>query len=298
MSFQAMAWAVRQKLPCTQKMVLMMLAERHNRDTGRCNPSHALLAEDCGLKRRAVIDQINKLSDAGYVKVHGRSKDGERLSNQYVLNLHFGVPESIKKGLDDKNLIREGGASDAHGVVHSVHEVVQENAGGSASDAHKPGIKPVIEPIPPFPPNGGTALTSGSSADEKRSTEKSAGKDCTKPNALSRITDEAISAYNASPLVKSNGGHLPNVSPSVGREKRQAQVKRCLRVARSICTETFGSANVAAEFWQEYFSAVADDDFYAGRTSGGKGHENWVPDFALLTREDTMLRIYDRQVGA
>lgn len=43
MSFNAMAWAVRQKLPCTQKIVLMMLAERHNKDSGQCNPSHDLL---------------------------------------------------------------------------------------------------------------------------------------------------------------------------------------------------------------------------------------------------------------
>ena len=56
MSFQAQAWAVRQKLPCTQKMVLLMLAVRHNSDTDKCHPSHAKLADDCGLSRRSVID--------------------------------------------------------------------------------------------------------------------------------------------------------------------------------------------------------------------------------------------------
>lgn len=113
---------------------------------------------------------------------------------------------------------------------------------------------------------------------------------------LATVTDEAIHAYNESSLPKSKGGNLPNVSAKVGREKRQGQIKRCLRVARQICEASTGEQKVTAEFWAAYFDLVAQDDFYAGRQRGGNGHENYVPDFELLTREATMLKIYDRMV--
>lgn len=115
---------------------------------------------------------------------------------------------------------------------------------------------------------------------------------------LAQVTGDAISAYNASTLTKRNGGNLPNVSETVGREKRQHQVRRCLRVAREICRESTGTPLVTPEFWAAYFELVAQDDFYAGRVPGGQGHENFVPDFETLTTEKTMLRLYDRQVAA
>lgn len=115
---------------------------------------------------------------------------------------------------------------------------------------------------------------------------------------LAQVTRDALSAYNASPLTKRNGGNLPNVSETVGREKRQHQVRRCLRVAREICRESTGTPLVTPEFWVAYFDLVAQDDFYAGRIPGGPGHENFVPDFETLTAEKTMLRLYDRQVAA
>ncbi|MBB3802027.1 hypothetical protein FHR47_002275 [Xanthomonas arboricola] len=115
---------------------------------------------------------------------------------------------------------------------------------------------------------------------------------------LAQVTGDAISAYNASTLTKRNGGNLPNVSETVGREKRQHQVRRCLRVAREICRESTGTPLVTPEFWAAYFGLVAQDDFYAGRVPGGQGHENFVPDFETLTTEKTMLRLYDRQVAA
>lgn len=114
---------------------------------------------------------------------------------------------------------------------------------------------------------------------------------------LAQVTDEAIAAFNAASLTKRNGGNLANVSETVGREKRQQQVKRCLRTARAICIESTGSPRVTAEFWEAYFDLAAGDEFYSGRKSGGPGHENYVPDFELLTREATMLKLYDRGVA-
>jgi ferredoxin len=115
---------------------------------------------------------------------------------------------------------------------------------------------------------------------------------------LGQVTDEAIEAFNASPLVKANGGVLAGVSRTVGREKRQGQVRRCLRTARAICAEQYGGPKVEPKFWQDYFAIAHADDFHAGRQPGGKGHENWRPDFEFLTREDVMLKLYDRAAEA
>ena len=162
MSFPALSWAVRQKLPSTQKLVLLMLAERHNKDSGQCNPSLELLADDCGLSRRSVIDQIAKLQQAGYLTVRHRAKESLRLPSQYVLHLGFGVPEQVQNTPHDPYLMPEKVVNDVHlggeraalgseraappqcktftGVVNVLHE-------GSEPVAHKPGIEPGIEPV-------------------------------------------------------------------------------------------------------------------------------------------------------
>jgi hypothetical protein len=111
---------------------------------------------------------------------------------------------------------------------------------------------------------------------------------------LAAVTDEAIATFNASKLVKPNGGRLATVSERVGRETRQAEVKRCIDVARQICREDYNIDRITGEFWNDYWAAVHADDFMSGRQQGGKGHEKWAPDFEFLTRPKTMLKVYDR----
>ncbi len=111
---------------------------------------------------------------------------------------------------------------------------------------------------------------------------------------LAQITDEAIETFNASKLVKSNDGLLANVSPRVGREKRQQQVARCLRTAKAICLEEYDSQVITREFLADYWAACAEDEHKSGRSGGGRDHPNWRPTFEYLTREQTMLEVYDR----
>lgn len=150
MSFEAFAWAARQRVTSTQKLVLLMLAERHNKDTGQCRPSHDTLADDCGLTRRSVIDQIGRLADAGYITVLARANGNVKLPNQYLLNFHFGVQAKPKAPDHDPYLV----VNDVHhpsepgspGVVNDVPEVVNDVHQGSERRAHEPGIQPGIEP--------------------------------------------------------------------------------------------------------------------------------------------------------
>lgn len=87
MSFQAMAWAVDQKLPTMRKFVLLMLANRTNHDTGRCDPSHKRIADDCGMSIATVKRAIKELIADGYLSQESRTKNGEKQPNQYRLHL-------------------------------------------------------------------------------------------------------------------------------------------------------------------------------------------------------------------
>lgn len=109
---------------------------------------------------------------------------------------------------------------------------------------------------------------------------------------LSQITDDAITAYNS--ILAKPKGLLAAVSVKVGREKRRDQVAKCLRVVRQICDENYGSSIITAQFWQEYFTECAADDFLCGAGPYSGAHANWRPDFEFLTREATVLKVYDR----
>jgi DNA-binding transcriptional MocR family regulator len=85
MSFEAMAWAVKQDLPVKQKITLLMLANRVNSDTGRCFPSVKGLAADCGMSETSVKEALRSLKDAGLIVAHERRVDGVSLSNEYEM---------------------------------------------------------------------------------------------------------------------------------------------------------------------------------------------------------------------
>jgi hypothetical protein len=110
---------------------------------------------------------------------------------------------------------------------------------------------------------------------------------------LRQVTGDAVKAYNAL-LGKPNGllsaVHLVN-------DVREKQVKRSLSVARAICDRQYGSPTITPVFWRDYFTVAAADDFHAGRVAGGKGHENWRPDFDYLTQPDVMTRLFDRALS-
>ncbi|MDH1234456.1 helix-turn-helix domain-containing protein [Stutzerimonas stutzeri] len=144
MSFQAMAWAVGQKLPMKEKFVLLMLANRTNYDTGRCDPSHRRIAEDCGMSPATVKRAIKELVAGGYLSVENRVKNGEKQPNQYKLHLdrvgsHSTYPlqeasevgsHGTKVGSDRPNLGSEGtegvGSQGAIKQESSKQEVKQE----------------------------------------------------------------------------------------------------------------------------------------------------------------------------
>ncbi|MHB9838495.1 helix-turn-helix domain-containing protein [Paraburkholderia terrae] len=117
MSFQAMTWAVEQDLPALQKLVLLMLANRTNPDTGRCDPSHDKVASDCGMSKPSVKRAISDLAEKGLVEIHRQASNGVNLPNQYTLRVGSsvrGVGSDRTHGVGSDR--PEGGVTQTRGV--------------------------------------------------------------------------------------------------------------------------------------------------------------------------------------
>ena len=155
MSFQAMAEAVKVKLPAPKKCLLMMLANYAN-ESGCCYPSVNTLAEDSGLSRRSVQNYLQEFAELGLIEVRRRKTDiGSSSSNLYALTLHH-APK-VKK---TRKAYSQGGANaaphraedapqgagDAEGGCKPCGEGVQMLHGGGASAAPKPITEPITEP--------------------------------------------------------------------------------------------------------------------------------------------------------
>ncbi len=104
-----------------QKIVLLMLANRTNHDTGLCFPSHDTLAKECGMTTRSVMNQIEKLEAVKLIDViRSRASNGNNNPNKYRLNLE-----------------NAGGSErDSLGVVNDIQQ-------GSETDSPEPVIKPI-----------------------------------------------------------------------------------------------------------------------------------------------------------
>ena len=88
MSFEALTWAVKQNTANSgQKLVLLMLANYTNPDTGQCNPSQKRLAEKCCMSLASVKRHIESLEESGFLSVENNYNNGAYVACQYVLHL-------------------------------------------------------------------------------------------------------------------------------------------------------------------------------------------------------------------
>jgi pyocin large subunit-like protein len=99
MSFEVMAWAVKQKTANSgQQLVLLLLANHTNGHTGQCNPSHKFLAEECRMGLSTLKNHIKGLEEAGFLRIVHISREGVSLPNQYILG---GVGQNLADGGSD-----------------------------------------------------------------------------------------------------------------------------------------------------------------------------------------------------
>ncbi len=101
MSGMALIWAANVKgLKPAAKIVLIQLADFHNKETGQCNPSAQRLADECEMGRATLFRHMTTLEECGLVTRHARGDgDGGRGSNQYELHLDITLgPSARPKG--------------------------------------------------------------------------------------------------------------------------------------------------------------------------------------------------------
>ena len=80
MSFQAMTWAVEQKVAPLAKLLLLTLANYADAEN-KCWPSKERLASDTGMSKSSVCKYLNDLEAAGLVEVTRRTFEGTQIAS-------------------------------------------------------------------------------------------------------------------------------------------------------------------------------------------------------------------------
>src|SRR5690606_23294286 len=125
MSFQAMAWAVKQQPSGSkEKFVLLMLANYASNEKGDCHPSINEISDTTMLSKDSVIRALKSLEDDGLISIHKQRVGRVNLANTYTLNMQGVVAHSDHRG----SSTQQGGSrkSDPEVVAHSDPNLSQE----------------------------------------------------------------------------------------------------------------------------------------------------------------------------
>jgi len=98
MSHKAVNWALEQRdLKPGPWIVLIQLADRHNKDTKRVSPYQSTLAADCNMPRSSVNNHLDTLEEAGLIRRVKRvcPKTKRQLGTYYILRPDFDEPPVI-----------------------------------------------------------------------------------------------------------------------------------------------------------------------------------------------------------
>jgi hypothetical protein len=125
MSFQAMAWAVKQSLPFKEKFVLIILANYTGED-GKAWPSMSRLMEDTGLKKDSIIRATKSLEDLGIIKIDRRVFDGVNLPNVYQLNVDGVVAHSDHQSLIRTRVVAHSDEGSRSQRLYTINEPIKE----------------------------------------------------------------------------------------------------------------------------------------------------------------------------
>ena len=100
MSIEAVSWALKQNLPPSEKLVLVSLADHHNRATGLCIPGQASVGEQTCMSVRTVQRHLKSLEARGLIvrKARFRPEGRGRTSDSYILQGDNLTPKTVSKG--------------------------------------------------------------------------------------------------------------------------------------------------------------------------------------------------------
>lgn len=145
MSGMALIWAANVKgLKPAAKIVLIQLADFHNKETGQCNPSAQRLADECEMGRATLFRHMSTLEECGLVTRHARGDgDGGRGSNQYELHLDITLgPSARPKSGDGPH-----GVSSQNGTGGNVSKMRRKSLKGETGVVSNRDRNLTIEPV-------------------------------------------------------------------------------------------------------------------------------------------------------
>ena len=126
MSHDATNWAIKQRgLKPATKLLLWQLADRHNKDTKRCDPSQEGLAEDLEMSRASVNRHLDELEQRGLIRrvsgIDPRTK--RQLRTSYILgcDTDLSVPVSPPDAVS-QNATRPDADSVSHNATRAVSQ--------------------------------------------------------------------------------------------------------------------------------------------------------------------------------
>lgn len=253
----------------------------HADDEGYFNANPALVKSECLPLRESslsVRDCLIQLAGIGFIQL-GDGADGKRYGRVVKFEDHQRVNRPTPSKIKAIEIVWEGSPKP--------HTQLSESSPpeGKGKEQGREGNG-----------EGTSSLRSESSAAAQTDLTGMPGKvvdlEARTASRLAIVTEQAIEAYNRI-LAKPNG-LLTAVHRTVGHANRQKEVKRCLKVAADICKDQFRDPKVIPDFWEMLFNACAEDNFHSGRGPYGGQHTNWRPDFEYLTREKTVLKVFER----
>ena len=171
---------------------------------------------------------------------------------------------------------------------------VNEEKPSGLSEETQSLYSPAPAPAPALSPDPKTTLPSPS-GDSVVSSSKDAKR--LAKERLTRITMDAITTWNASPLVRPLG-KLDPVNPEVGFGTWRKRVAECLSTAEDILrVEDDGDLEITTHFWNAYFDLCQQDDYKSGRKRYPNLAADWMPSLEYLIRPSTMLTLYTKSPG-
>jgi hypothetical protein len=121
MSHKAVSWALDQRhLKPAPWVVLIQLADRHNKDTLRCDPDQATLAADCNMSRATVNRHLDTLEELEMIRRVPRidPRTGKSLSTFYILGLNFDRPPHIENAVSQTETRKNRGQKENKSSGH------------------------------------------------------------------------------------------------------------------------------------------------------------------------------------
>ena len=155
MSFQILGHVIHNvSLPATQKLVLIVLADFYNEESGKAWPSQDTLCTVTGLSLRSINRVIRELKRKGHIKVWKERSAGQYPHNAYRINhapqRHMVEKVGAKNNQTTRQKDRKPCATLADYPLRTLNKPLKENSKKITRNSGLPQSVEEFRELPPF----------------------------------------------------------------------------------------------------------------------------------------------------